>query len=468
VDSLENPIRWLWGVPLAAYFLYAAAYNFRLRFITAKQLPDDGFGPSPIIMVGGLAGVAGLLVVPVAALHPWAWLPLILDVGALPLLCQTWLALRRAPRPTAVPTVPTDLDAARYRALAGCLLGTAVGDAIALPYEGLSRRRVNRWLRGPLMHRFFFGRGYCSDDTEHTCMVAQALLTARMESERQWFLHVFAHNLAWRFRLWLCGLPAGIGLATLRAILKQWAHPLGHVDGVDSAGNGPAMRSAILGVCHGDDPALLKELVRAATRLTHTDPRAQAGAFAVAWAAHLAGQSAMPTPASFLASLAEHLPGHESPLLDAVAGVVESVRQQESSLDFAARIGCANGVSGFVMHTVPVALHVWLTHPEDYADALETVVRCGGDTDTVGAIVGALVATRVGPQGIPPAWLNNLAEWPRSRQWLARLAMRLANDRPERRWRGALPLNLPGLLLRNNLFMVWVLAHGFRRLLPPY
>lgn len=468
MDDFVYLFRWLLGIPLLACSLYAAACNFHLRFIVVRRLAPEVRSPSPIVMVGALAGVAGLLLVPLAVLHAWAWLPLLLDVGALPLVFHSWLARWRAPRPRSAPASAAVPEPARYRALAGCLLGTAVGDAIGLPYEGLSRRRVGRWLRGPLRQRFFFGWGYCSDDTEHTCMVAQALLTARMESQRPWFLHVFAHNLAWRFRLWLLGLPAGIGLATLKAILKQWLHPLGHVDGVDSAGNGPAMRSAILGVCHGDEPALLQALVRAATRLTHTDRRAEEGAYAIAWAAHLARQTARPAPASFLRSLAGQLSTPDSPLLAAVAEVVRSVEAQESTRDFASRIGCAEGVGGFVMHTVPVALHAWLTHPEDYAAALETVVRCGGDTDTVGAIVGALVGTRLGPQGIPEDWLNHLREWPRSQQWLTHLALRLANDAADQGWRGALPLNIPGLLVRNILFMAWVLVHGFRRLLPPY
>lgn len=360
-------------------------------------------------------------------------------------------------------------SAQRVRAIAGCLLGTAVGDAVGLPFEGLSRARVQRFLRGPLQQRFFFGHGLCSDDTEHTCMVAQALLVARSEADQRLQVQAFTHSLGWRLRLWLLGLPAGIGWATLRAILKQWAHPLGHTDGVVSAGNGPAMRSAILGVCYGDEPQLLRALVRASTRLTHTDVRAEHGALAVAWAAHWATFGNMISAASFLATFATLLGDEDSALLEALKAVVHSVAQGESSPDFAVRHGCAQGISGFVMHTVPMALHIWLTHPDDYGAALACVVRCGGDTDTVGAIVGALVGSGTGPEGIPPAWLAGLWEWPRSRHWLLALAQRLAADpdtRPRRH--RALALNLPGLLLRNAFFMGWVLLHGLRRLLPPY
>ncbi len=43
--------------------------------------------------------------------------------------------------------------------LTGCLIGTAVGDAIALPTEGLSRGRIARHWRSPLRHRLLFGKG---------------------------------------------------------------------------------------------------------------------------------------------------------------------------------------------------------------------------------------------------------------------------------------------------------------------
>jgi ADP-ribosylglycohydrolase len=471
---IYETIRWIMGLPLVAYSLYSAGFNFWEMFIMPRCLPPGERGASPIIMIGGLFGMIGLLALPLPELHPWAWLPLVLDVGCLPLLGRMeWINWRDtrgvlSSEMNKPHLTEETIDAKRQRAIAGCLLGTAVGDAIGLPFEGLSRQRVARWLRGSLHHRFFFGHGFCSDDTEHTCLVAQALLTARQSSNPNCYLPVFTHNLAWRLRIWLLGLPAGIGLATLKSLLKQWLYPLSHTKGVFSAGNAPAMRSGILGVCHGDTPLLLCQLVRASTRLTHTDPRAEHGALAIACAAHLASHPDPITPERFMNNFALLLSGEGCELLAAVNAAVESVKLNESTADFAARNGSKQGVSGFVMHTVPVALHVWLSHPEDYAGAIETVVRCGGDTDTMGAIVGGLVGARVGPDGIPIDWREGLWEWPRSRHWLEILATRLADTRQGTRWRGALPLNLPGLLLRNVLFMGWVLAHGFRRLLPPY
>ena len=60
--------------------------------------------------------------------------------------------------------------------LRGLLLGTALGDALGLPCEGLSASRVAR--KYPDLNQFhLFGRrGYVSDDTEQSALVAQSLL----------------------------------------------------------------------------------------------------------------------------------------------------------------------------------------------------------------------------------------------------------------------------------------------------
>ena len=60
----------------------------------------------------------------------------------------------------------------------GILLGTAVGDALGLPAEGLSRQRIRRLFPGRWRHRFAGHAGMISDDTEHTLFVAQSLLAS--------------------------------------------------------------------------------------------------------------------------------------------------------------------------------------------------------------------------------------------------------------------------------------------------
>jgi hypothetical protein len=128
-------------------------------------------------------------------------------------------------------------------------------------------------------------------------------------------------------------------------------------------------------------------------------------------------------------------------------------------------------VSGYVYHTVPLALYCWLRRPGDFRGAVEEVIALGGDADSTGAVAGGIAGATVGAAGIPPDWLAGLFEWPRSAAWLRELAGRLADQFPssgEPVGRGPLRLFWPGLVPRNLLFLAVVLAHGFRRLLPPY
>lgn len=347
-------------------------------------------------------------------------------------------------------------------AIVGCLLGGAVGDAIGLPWEGLGRERIARAVgAGPLQHALIGGRGMCSDDTEHACMTAQALLVAPGDSR------AFARSLAWRLRGWLLSLPASVGWGTLRALVKLWLGWPCERSGVASAGNGPAMRAAILGVCLGDDPVRLAAYVERSTRLTHTDPRAYAGALAIARAgAAIVREDGASRPAEVLARLAEEAADEE--LAAALRSAGEHLRRGEPASAFACSLGQVEGVSGYIHHTVPVALYCWARAPRDVGAAVEEAVRLGGDTDTVAAIVGGLAGAAGGPAAIPKAWLEGLRERPRSVAWMTELGERLARcfgRRPAFSEEGPLRLSWPALALRSAMFTAIVLGHGFARLL---
>ena len=118
-------------------------------------------------------------------------------------------------------------------------------------------------------------------------------------------------------------------------------------------------------------------------------------------------------------------------------------------------------------HTRKTIAPAWFRHFGDFRASLISVLECGGDTDTAGAIVGALAGSVVGEAGIPAEWIDGIADWPRGPRLLRELADRLAADLT-----GAVGVPVryfwPGVIPRNAWFMLLVLAHGFRRLLPPY
>ncbi|MEM6257456.1 MAG: ADP-ribosylglycohydrolase family protein [Planctomycetota bacterium] len=340
----------------------------------------------------------------------------------------------------------------------GCILGTAVGDAIGLPREGLSARRAERMFGGaPLTHRFILGRGMCSDDTEHTLMVGLASLESMGDPEK--FAKAFARRLRW----WFARIPAGVGLGTAKACIRLWFGVSPGRSGVRSAGNGPAMRSALLGLVASSEQHV-QELVQASTAVTHTDPRARDGALVIArlvrWiATEPALRATIETP---LVSGLEDMQ-----LCDSLMLALEAARDGIGQKDFAIRIGQPKGISGFVNHTVPAAVYCWLSNRGSFRDAVETAVCLGGDSDTVAAITGALAGTEQGSQAIPDEWLSNLREWPCSVEWMTSLAEALTQQNA-----GGSPSGpqYPAMLalFRNVMFTAVVLSHGLRRLLPPY
>jgi ADP-ribosylglycohydrolase len=56
-------------------------------------------------------------------------------------------------------------------------------------------------------------------------------------------------------------------------------------------------------------------------------------------------------------------------------------------------------------------------------------VRCGGDTDTIAAMAGAISGASYGAAAIPAAWIEVLEDGPKGRSHVQRLADRLAEAR---------------------------------------
>ncbi len=416
-------------------------------------------------VAGGLFGALGLLAAPEPALKVWFWLPLLIDPGGLWYLGMAMLAMRRERQETAARAQALLLgdDAVRRsRALEGSLLGTAVGDALGLACEGLSPARQRTLFPELDQYGFLFGYGLCSDDTEHAVMLAQSLIVSGGDAAH------LQRDFAWRLKGWLIGLPAGVGLATLRAIVKLCLFIPPRWSGVRSAGNGPAMRAAVLGVAWGDDPAHLRVLNQIAAGITHRDVRAEEGALTVALAAHLAASRAHPvSPQQWLQEVS-HILDANGQTLAAIRLAVACVERGEPVRTLLDQIGSRNGVSGFMLHTVPAVVHVWLRHQDDFEAGIEEIIRLGGDTDTSAAILGGIIGARVGKEGIPPVLLARLIDWPRSTAYLSHVARRLAESRALGKPMKEIRLFLPAIWPRNLIFMIVVLLHGFRRLLPPY
>lgn len=98
---------------------------------------------------------------------------------------------------------------------------------------------------------------------------------------------------------------------------------------------------------------------------------------------------------------------------------------------------------------------------------MDSLIRQGGDTDTTAAVFGGIVGVRHGENlfaAVSGIWCELLL----TPDFFAALAKQAdeacQSGRPQKAWR------FGGMVTfaRNLIMMVIVLAHGFRRLLPPY
>lgn len=128
---------------------------------------------------------------------------------------------------------------------------------------------------------------------------------------------------------------------------------------------------------------------------------------AVAAGAAVRARTAPTTGAELLAAVADL-----TPVGKVRAGVLEARELLEQPhVELAAhRLG--NGRQVSAVDTVPFALWCAARHLDDYEGALWSCSSAGGDVDTTCAIVGAIVAARVGPTGIPPAWRESVEALP--------------------------------------------------------
>ncbi|HEX3762304.1 MAG TPA: ADP-ribosylglycohydrolase family protein [Kofleriaceae bacterium] len=307
----------------------------------------------------------------------------------------------------------------------GCLLGTALGDAAGLPYEGLSPARVARAL-GDAPPR---PRALVSDDTEQTALVASGLACTR-DPDR------FGDEMVRRLRRWFLALPPAIGWGTLRACVKLC---LGGRRGVASAGNAPAMRAAVIGVVATDD-AHLDALCAAATTPTHTDARAVDAARVVARAAR--GPVALDALAAGCRTGA---------LAAAITRIAPHVGEPPAAVVRA--LGWTRGPGAYCVETVPAALWACASAATP-AGAIEAAIRLGGDTDTIAAIAGAIAGART-PHLLDAQAVDRLG---RTRAWLERLAVAVAERTPPPRRRHPLAV-VPANVAVGVLFIGYAVRH---------
>lgn len=295
-------------------------------------------------------------------------------------------------------------DSPRSKQAKLALLGTSTGDAFGQCFFD-KRELIDQWLENQTLPP---APWYFTDDTIMTIGVVQNLL-------EQGFIHQEALANIWATN-YTKNVSRGYG-GTAHKILREigegrsWQVVSRDVfSGMGSMGNGAAMRVAPIGAFYPDEIQQVIKQARLSAQITHAHSEAQAGAIAVAVAAHLACYTHLEHN-DFLENVSTHTP--ESDTKDKILKAMTLPANYRIDTIVHA---LGNGHKMLAQDTVPLALWCAAHSMHSFEEALWRTVSALGDRDTTCAITGGIVALRVGYKGLPRLWTD--ASETITREWL--------------------------------------------------
>ncbi len=294
----------------------------------------------------------------------------------------------------------------------GALIGLAIGDALGMPTQLLSRQQVaelfptlNDFLPGPPENEISAGipAGSVTDDTQQALIVAQLLIEGEGHVDSAEFVR---RLLAWAVEAETNGTEQ-LGPSSRRALEAiQAGQPIEEA-GRHGNTNGSAMRIAPVGIAISSEPlSRLIDLVEEVCLPTHYTGLGIAGAAAAA-AAISAGIENASFPEALQITLRAAEMGQERGYYSAGASVAARIRwavELVQELDEARAQDAISDLIGTgvaIQEAVPAAFAIAARWPNDPWQACLVAARLGGDSDTIGAIVGAILGACRGVDAFP-------------------------------------------------------------------
>lgn len=304
----------------------------------------------------------------------------------------------------------------RFSRAYGALAGLALGDALGMPTQAMSPQqiravygRVTGLVDADASQPYAPGMaaGSVTDDTEQALLVASLLVRGRGLASGRVALDAgeFADALlAWEDSMIRRGSLDLLGPSTKAALERVRAGEDPLAVGGEGTTNGAAMRVTPIGIAMSTaDPEAFADAVWSSCQVTHATRQGFQSAALVAAAVSLGIDSARSTAPDLRSLLwkaltfVDSLPvrGAWAPDPDVVAATRRamqlSINPASSSLECLAQ---QVGTSVASAHAIPMAFALLARDPSP--QALLDAANIGGDTDTIGAIAGAILGAALG------------------------------------------------------------------------
>lgn len=356
----------------------------------------------------------------------------------------------------------------RERCFEGMLLGCAVGEALAVPRNRLSRRRALRLLgRTPLRYQFAAGRGIPSDRTHALLHTVQAMLQSRADHRS------FGRHLRTRVNWYRIASP----IRSLANAFSSFRNGTASVSMPTQLAADPLIRAAAIGLMIQGNQHANRWIETSTKQSTDTDSANElamliANSIQVAQKADAVELSL--TPSNALECLIAETESQR--LKDQLIKLRRPLLEKKSLKFTAALMGWHDGIPASMDAIAIMAIYAWLRHFTRLRLAVERAVLLGGECNAVAALTGALSGATLGKRAIPPEWLDNLTFFPHDKTWRRNLVSRV-KDWPhgveDIQNANSQPSQMAGQMIRNCVFGCFSALHFLMRIparimpLPP-
>ena len=289
----------------------------------------------------------------------------------------------------------------------GSALGTFVGDALGEPVEGWSHRAI--YSRFGLLDTMLRAVGRYTDDTQMMIGILETLLEEKgfvPDVCARKFQENFDHSRGYGRRIF------GVMDRIRQGIPWDQA-------GTDSFGNGGAMRIAPIGCFYYADLEAIKANAILSARITHGHPEGLAGAVAQATAVGLAFQYSLSSEPIELEKFLDSITAQMTDIDKGFAKALDRIKSisRGSMLELIEAIAGRYSLSLRAIESVPAAIGAFVL-TDSFQEAVVLAVNLGGDTDTIGAMAGAIAGAYYGYSQMPEEWLSPLENGEKGRDYV--------------------------------------------------
>jgi ADP-ribosylglycohydrolase len=286
----------------------------------------------------------------------------------------------------------------------GVFYGQAIGDALGLGTEFLSKSEISKYYPNKLTdfsqivqdkHRSRWEIGDWTDDTDQFLCICDSIIKSNKVDELQFTEELYQ---------WFKGVPMGIGHTVYKVVsLPQFtsqphkaAELIWKLSKQNNASNGAIMRTSILGTYEFWDYKKVESNTEKIAKVTHWDSRCVGSCVVIAMLISSILFESKLLNLEQLCLIADKYDDRIKPYIE----LSFSSQIEQLNLDDLSSLG-------YTLKAMSAGLWTYF-NSKNFEEGILKVINEGGDADTNACVAGSILGAKYGYKSIPEKYINGL------------------------------------------------------------